>query len=80
MNDLGYKLLVSKSVRRKTTILSMLSESSTPIPLESLWIACQSTKGTVQQDISHLIEMFPNDIELITHNFLPSLKKRQLVM
>ena len=42
MNDLGYKLLVSKSVRRKTTILSMLSESSTPIPLESLWIACQS--------------------------------------
>ena len=76
MNDLGYKLLVSKSVRRKTTILSMLSESSTPIPLESLWIACQSTKGTVQQDISHLIEMFPNDIELITHNFLPSLKKK----
>lgn len=75
MNDLSYSLLVDKSLKRKVTILSMMLEASSPIPLETISHRLRVTQKTTQQDITFINEQFPDTIKLLIYNGVPSLHK-----
>lgn len=75
MNDLGYKLLVDKTLKRRVNILSKLSESPYPLSLEVIRKLSNSSIITLQSDIKYLIETFPNDFCLEEFNNSQSLCK-----
>lgn len=75
MNELGYKLLVDKSVKRKVTILSLLLETDHPLGIDYLFSHFDLSKQTFQSDINFLLEKFPENLELVSYKGQPSLKK-----
>ena len=77
MDDLGYSLLVDKSLKRKVNIISMLLEAVTPLSVETIAQHLGVTNKTTQQDIDYLIERFPNNITLLTYNNNLSLFKKK---
>lgn len=68
MNDLSHSLLVDKSIKRKVTTVTMLLETTTPIPVETIAHYLGVTIKTAHQDIEYLTERFKNDITLLSYN------------
>ena len=75
MNNLMYKLIVDKTVKRQITILSAISESTHPLSLETLRTFSNSSITTLHNDISVLLARFPNDLKIVEYNNSISLQK-----
>lgn len=75
MNDLGYKLLVDKTVKRRIAILTALSETTHPLSLETIRTFNNSSIITLQNDITFLLDSFPNDLKIVDYNDSASLQK-----
>lgn len=79
MNNLAYKLLVDKSIKRKVDIIQLLSESTDPISVETIRLHCDVTKRTIQKEINYLLTNYPRIFELVQYNHQESLNKKVAV-
>lgn len=77
MDSLAYDLLIDNKVKRIVKILTILLEDSNPIPIGLLAQKLNITQRTLQLDITNIIATIPNNVQLITYNSLPSIKKTQ---
>lgn len=64
MNEIGYKLLLDTSTKRKITILNLLLESELPILISELAEICEVSQKTLRRDIQALSKLFPDSLIL----------------
>ncbi|MBP2098477.1 helix-turn-helix domain-containing protein [Enterococcus rivorum] len=69
MNEIGYKLIVDKRVKRRIDIVTLLLKAKQPKPITYLSKMCHSTDKTVSSEIKTINELLPNEIKIISKEF-----------
>lgn len=69
MNEVGYKLIVDKRVKRRIDIITILLQSKQPRTITYLSKMCRSTDKTISQEIKIINELLPKEIKIISKEF-----------
>ena len=66
MNEVGYKLIIDKRVKRRIDILNILLESNRPRTLIYLAKKCSASERTISADITLMNQLLPEEINIMT--------------
>lgn len=66
MNELGYNLIVDKSVKRKIDILKLLLQAKRPLTIAYISQVCLVSTRTISAEIKKMNELFPTEISIMS--------------
>lgn len=69
MNEIGYKLIVDKRVKRRIDIITLLLQSKQPRTIAYLSKMCHSTDKTISLEIKAINESLPKEIKIVSKEF-----------